>query len=171
MKYFNWKHGTKVTVGRSWGAKIISTTIECFATFVCVYIRMWWMCDRKRIIYLLFAAPLMLVQKKRRHNDYRYSIFFSLLFFSLPLAPPFARNIIKPIPLGYFICVSFSFLYPHHRHTYIHAIFHTENPFECMTFFSFYVLNCSSLMVNVWIETTLRSIRNRISKLNTHPSF
>lgn len=136
MRYFNWKHGTKVTVGRSWGAKIISTTIECFATFVCVYIRMWWMCDRKRIIYLLFAAPLMLVQKKE--TTQRLQIFdFFLSFFSLPLAPPFARNIIKPIPLGFFMCVSFSFLYPHHRHTHIHAILHTENPFECMTFFLF----------------------------------
>lgn len=170
MKYFNWKHGTKVTVGRSWGAKIISTTIECFATFVCVYIRMWWMCDRKRIIYLLFAAPLMLVQKKRDDTTTTDIRFFSLIFL-VAISTTLCTQHNQAHSIGIF-CVCFFLLSLSASSTHTHTCDPSYwKSIRMYDIFSVYVLNCSSLMVNVWIETTLRSIRNRISKLNTHPSF
>lgn len=137
MRYFNWKHGTKVTVGRSWGAKIISTTIECFATFVCVYIRMWWMCDRKRKIYLLFAAPLMLVQKKETTQRLQIFDFFSLIFL-VAISTTLCTQHNQAHSIGIFcVCFFLLSLSASSRYTHIHAILHTENPFECMTFFLF----------------------------------
>lgn len=125
-----------------------------FAMFVCSLVRTANMCvsDRNLVIYLRLQRRCDTWQRLFKSRTTQNVRFFFLSFFSLPLAPPLARNTIELIPLQFcFPCVSLVlsslFFLSHSLSSHIiiidtQEIFHIEKPFECMTFFSLSVPFC-----------------------------